>query len=139
MAYKRNLQSAIIQKKTILSLPQRTKCQPEKFPRESPKVSFSDSVMTVRLLTILETQRMIRVTIKEDDEIELNLPIPNPIYVRKVEEKANFSDLYMKEMDQLREKVNQMTRIMKKMKKKKRSDKKKDQKKKHRKRLNSKK
>ena len=47
---------------------------------------------------------MIRVTIKEDDEIELNLPIPNPIYVRKVEKKANFSDLYMKEMDQLREK-----------------------------------
>ena len=95
--------------------------------------------MTVRLLSILETQRMIRVTIKEDDEIELNLPIPNPIYVRKVEKKANFSDLYMKEMDQLREKLNQMTRIMKKMKKKKRSDKKKDQKKKHRKRLNSKK
>ena len=79
---------------------------------------------------------MIRVTIKEDDEIELNLPIPNPIYVRKVEKKANFSDLYVKEMDQLREKVNQMTRIMKKTK---RSDKKKDQKKKHRKRINSKK
>ena len=78
---------------------------------------------------------MIRVTIKEDDEIELNLPIPNPAYVRKIEEKAKFSDLYMKEMDQLREKVNQMTRIIKKMKK--RSERKKDQK--HRKRLNSKK
>ena len=44
----------------------------------------------------LETQRMIRVTIKEDDEVELNLPVPNPTYVKKVEEKANFSDLYMK-------------------------------------------
>ena len=138
MAYKRNLQSVIIQKNNS-EFTTRSKCQPEKLPRESPKVSFSDSVMTVRLLTILETQRMIRVTIKEDDEIELNLPIPNPIYVRKVEKKANFSDLYMKEMDQLREKVNQMARIMKKMKKKKRSDKKKDQKKKHRKRINSKK
>ena len=80
---------------------------------------------------------MIRVTIQEDDEIELNLPIPNPAYVRKIEEKAKFSDLYMKEMDQLREKVNQMTRIIKKMKKKKRSEKKKNQK--QRKRLNSKK
>ena len=90
----------------------------------------------VHLLCILENQRMIRVTIKEDDEIELNLPIPNPAYVRKIEEKAKFSDLYMKEMDQLREKVNQMTRIIKKMKKKKRSERK-DQK--HRKRLNSKK
>ena len=139
MAYKRNLQSVIIQKNNS-EFTTRSKCQPEKLPRESPKVSFSDSVLTNRhLLTFLETQRMIRVTIKEDDEIECNLPIPNPIYVRKVEKKANFSDLYMKEMDQLREKVNQMTRIMKKMKKKKRSDKKKDQKKKHRKRINSKK
>ena len=74
--------------------------------------------------------------IKEDDEIELNLQIPIPEYVRKVEEKANFSDVYIKEMDHLREKLNQMTRIMKKMK---RSEKKKEQKKKHRKRLNSKK
>ena len=49
-------------------------------------------------------------------------------HVRKIEEKAKFSDLYMKEMDQLREKVNQMTRIIKKMKKKKRSEKKKNQK-----------
>ena len=88
---------------------------------------------------VLETQRMIRVTIKEDDEIELNLPVPNPAYVRKVEHKANFANLYMKEMDQLREKLNEMTRIMKKMKKKKRSEKKKDQKKKQRNRLNSKK
>jgi len=82
---------------------------------------------------------MIRMTIKEDDEIELNLPVPNPTYVKKVEEKANFSDIYMKEMDRLREEVNQMTRIIKTMQKKKRSDMKKDQKKKHRKRLNSKK
>ena len=124
----------------------------EKSPRESPKVSFSgtplsDSVLTrtskslnfltVHLPIILETQRMIRVTIKEDDEIELNLPIPNPAYVRKIEEKAKFSDLYMKEMDQLREKVNQMTRVIKKMKKKTRSETKKNRK--HRKRLNSKK
>ena len=48
------------------------------------------------------------------DEIELNLQIPNPAYVRKIEEKANFSDVYIKEMDHLREKLNQMTRIMKK-------------------------
>ena len=82
---------------------------------------------------------MIRVTIKEDDEIELNLPVPNPTYVKKVEEKANFSDIYMKEMDRLREEVNQMTRIIKKMQKKKRSDMKKGKKKKNRKRLNSKK
>ena len=124
----------------------------EKSPRESPKVSFSrtplsDSVLTrtfkslnfltVHLPIILETQRMIRVTIKEDDEIELNLPIPNPAYVRKIEEKAKFSDLYMKEMDQLREKVNEMTRVIKKMKKKTRSETKKNRK--HRKRLNSKK
>merc|ERR1711953_918508 len=88
---------------------------------------------------LTERQRMIRMTIKEDDEIELNLPVPNPTYVKKVEEKANFSDIYMKEMDRLREEVNQMTRIIKKMQKKKRSDMKKDQKKKHRKRLNSKK
>ena len=124
----------------------------EKSPRESPKVSFSgtppsDSVLTrtskslnfltVHLPIILETQRMIRVTIKEDDEIELNLPIPNPAYVRKIEEKAKFSDLYMKEMDKLREKVNEMTRVIKKMKKKTRSETKKNRK--HRKRLNSKK
>ena len=82
---------------------------------------------------------MIRVTIKEDDEIELNLPVPNPAHVKKVEEKANFSDIYMKEMDRLREEVNQMTRIIKKMQKKKRSDMKKGKKKKNRKRLNSKK
>ena len=82
---------------------------------------------------------MTRVTIKEDDEIELNLPVPNPTYVKKVEEKANFSDIYMKEMDRLREELNLMTRIIKKMQKKQRSDMKKDQKKKHRKRLNSKK
>ena len=82
---------------------------------------------------------MIRVTIKEDDEIELNLPVPNPTYVKKLEVKANFSDIYMKEMDRLREEVNQMTRIIKKMQKKKRSDMKKGKKKKNRKRLNSKK
>ena len=78
MAYKRNLQSVIIQKNNS-EFTTRSKCQPEKLPRESPKVRFSDSGMTVRLLSILETQRMILVTIKEDDEIELNLPIPNPI------------------------------------------------------------
>ena len=65
---------------------------------------------------------------KEDDEIELNLPIPNPAYVRKIEEKAKFSDLYMKEMDQLREKVNEMARVIKKMKKKTRSETKKNRK-----------
>ena len=93
----------------------------------------------VRLPRILENQRMIRVTIQEDDEIELNLPIPNPAYVRKIEDKAKFSDLYMKEMDQMREKVNQMTRIIKKLKKKKRSEKKKNKKQHQRKRLNSRK
>ena len=82
---------------------------------------------------------MIRVTIQEDDEIELNLSIPNPAYVRKIEDKAKFSDLYMKEMDQMREKVNQMTRIIKKLKKKKRSEKKKNKKQHQRKRLNSRK
>ena len=110
-----------------------------KITKRITKSKFFLIVLWQFVYCFLERQRMIRVTIKEDDEVELNLPVPNPTYVKKVEEKANFSDLYMKEMDQLREKVNQMTRIMKKMQKKKRSDTKKDQKKKHRKRLNSKK